>query len=111
METGHTECQFYDTSLMMVNGSVYIMRNVSFREENMLKIGRTERSAEKRAKKLYTTGLPDPFNVLYEEDVPDCVLAEKLIHERLRQYRYKREREFFILPLNEAISAVGSASS
>ncbi len=87
----------------MVNGSIYIMRNSSFREENMLKIGRTTRTAKRRAKELYTTGLPVAFDVVYEEDVSDCVLAEKLIHEKLKHYRYKKQREFFILPLNQAV--------
>jgi hypothetical protein len=72
----------------------------------MLKIGRTTRTAKRRAKELYTTGLPETFDVVYEEDVQDCVFAEKQIHEKLKQYRYKREREFFILPLNQAISIV-----
>jgi hypothetical protein len=72
----------------------------------MLKIGRTTRTAKRRAKELYTTGLPEAFDVVYEEDVPDCVLAEKLIHDKLKQYRYKQQREFFILPLNQAISIV-----
>lgn len=82
------------------------MKNSSFREENMLKIGRTTRTAVRRARELYTTGLPEAFNVVYEEDVPDCVLAEKLIHEKLKQYRIKQKREFFCLPLNQAISIV-----
>jgi T5orf172 domain len=90
----------------MVDGSVYILKNPCFREENMLKIGRTTLTVKQRAKKLSTTGLPDDFDVVYEEDVPDCVLAEKLIHEKLRKYRYRNEREFFVLPLQEAISAV-----
>jgi hypothetical protein len=89
----------------MSKGSIYILKNPALRE-NMLKIGRTEGTPQKRARQLFTTGLPDEFIVSYEEDVPDCVLAEKLVHEKLDKYRYNPKREFFVLSLQEAISAV-----
>jgi len=73
----------------MSKGSIYILKNPAFREANMLKIGRTERPVGQRAKKLFTTGLPDPFDVVYEQDVPECVLAENLVHEELKDYRYR----------------------
>jgi len=89
----------------MSKGSIYILENPALRE-NMLKIGRTEGTPKKRAKQLFTTGLPNEFIVSYEEDVPDCVLAEKLVHEKLDKYRYNPKRDFFVLSLQEAISAV-----
>jgi hypothetical protein len=89
----------------MTKGSIYIMENPSFKE-NMLKIGRTEGEPQRRAKKLFTTGVPDKFTISYEEDVSDCILAEKLIHKKLKKFRYKKNREFFVLPLQEAISQV-----
>ncbi|MBD2770985.1 GIY-YIG nuclease family protein [Iningainema tapete] len=89
----------------MSQGSIYIMENPAFRE-NLLKIGKTEGSPQKRAKQLFTTGVPDEFTVSYEEDVPDCTLVEKLIHQKLSNYRYKKNREFFVLPLQEAISKI-----
>lgn len=96
--------KFSDEEIMS-KGSIYILQNPAFRE-NMLKIGRTEGGIQKRAKQLFTTGVPDEFIVCYEEDVPDCVLAEKLIHKKLSNYRYKKNREFFVIPLTEAISKV-----
>ena len=90
----------------MTKGSIYIMKNPSFREENMLKIGQTKHSVEQRAKNLFTTGLPESFNVVYQQDVPDCVRAEKLIHKKLSRYRFSNRREFFVLPLNKAIKIV-----
>lgn len=74
--------------------------------EDTLKIGRTERNAQARVKELFTTGLPEQFNIRYERDVPDCVLAEKLVHQRLKKHRYRANREFFVIPLQEAISTV-----
>jgi hypothetical protein len=87
----------------MSKGSVYILQNPALAED-MLKIGRTKRKVEQRAQELFTTGLPEQFYIRYEQDVPDCILAEKLIHQRLKQYRYRSDREFFVLPLQEAIS-------
>ena len=89
----------------MSEGSVYIMQNPVLAED-MLKIGRTERNARERAKELFTTGLPEQFNICYEKDVPNCILAEKLVHQRLKKYRYRPDREFFVIPLQEAISTV-----
>lgn len=89
----------------MSEGSVYIMKNPVL-PENMLKIGRTERNVQERAKELFTTGLPEQFNVCYERDVPDCVLAEKLVHQKLKKYRYRTNREFFVIPLQEAVATV-----
>ena len=89
----------------MPEGSVYILKNPLL-PEDMLKIGRTEQGVQKRVKQLFTTGLPEEFNICYERDVPDCVIAEKLVHQRLKKYRYRTDREFFVIPLQEAISIV-----
>jgi len=89
----------------MTKGSIYIMENPAFRD-NILKISQTTYTPQKRAKQLRTTGVPAKFTVSYEEDVPDCSLAEKLIHEKLSKYRYREEREFFVMPLQEAILQV-----
>lgn len=89
----------------MLEGSLYIMQNPVF-PPNVLKIGRTERNARERAKELFTTGLPDPFDICYEREVPDCVLAEKLVHQSLKKHRHRDNREFFIIPLQQAISTI-----
>lgn len=89
----------------MSEGSIYIMHNPAYRE-NLFKIGRTKRNAQQRANELFTTGVPAQFIVCYEKDVPNCVLAEDLIHEKLKKYRPNAKREFFGLSLQEAISAV-----
>jgi hypothetical protein len=89
----------------MHKGSVYILKNPVL-PEDMLKIGRTEHGAQKRAKQLFTTGLPEEFNICYERDVPDCIVTEKLVHQKLKKYRHKANREFFVIPLQEAISTV-----
>ena len=43
---------------------------------------------------------------MYEEDVADCAVAEKLIHDALEHYRVNPNREFFQLPIKEAVRTV-----
>ncbi len=87
-------------------GKIYILRNPMFKDA-LVKIGRTINETETRAKQLSSvTGVPYPYEVLYEEDVVDYELAEKLIHEKLDSYRVNPRREFFQLPLKVAVKAV-----
>lgn len=87
----------------MAAGHVYILVNAS--NPGLLKIGKTERTPEDRARELSTgSGVPSPFMVAYSEDVPDCAKAERLIHKRLDKFRPNKNREFFQLPLKDAIS-------
>ncbi|HEY3527004.1 MAG TPA: GIY-YIG nuclease family protein, partial [Nitrososphaeraceae archaeon] len=44
--------------------------------------------------------------VLYEEDVFDSALAEKLVHKKLNSDRLNPKREFFKLPLKRAVKVV-----
>ena len=90
----------------MTAGYIYILINPSH-QKNMLKIGMTGRDPEERARELSSgTGIPAEYIVAYEEPVPDMVLAEQLVHTELARYRVKQEREFFSLPLKDAVSIV-----
>jgi len=87
-------------------GKIYILRNPSFKNA-IIKIGRTSRVSENRAKEVSRgTGVPSQFEVLYEEDVFDSHLAESLIHSKLKDCRVNSKREFFEIPLKEAVKAV-----
>ncbi len=87
-------------------GKIYILRNPSYKD-TLVKIGRTSGLSEARAKQISSvTGVPQNFEVLYEEDVVDCTLAEKLIHQKLENYRVNTKREFFQLPLKLAVKQV-----
>lgn len=98
-----------DDTVQLKLGVVYIFGNAAHRE-TVVKIGRTNRSAEIRATELSrATGVPTPFRVLYKEAVCDCVRAEKIIHQRLAGFRMNKRREFFDIPLECAIRAVFEA--
>jgi len=90
-------------------GLVYILRNPALKS-SLVKVGMTTRSSEQRAWELSgATGVPAGFEVLYEEEVVDCELAERLIHRDLEQFRLRRDREFFDVPLKIAVNAVFQA--
>ena len=82
-------------------GFVYVMLNLAMR--GLVKIGRTERSPSARAKDLRATGVPDDFIVVYDELVTDCALVERKVHRRFDDYRYQPNREFFQIPVREAV--------
>lgn len=86
-------------------GHVYILVNAAM--AGSLKIGMTTKTPEERAEELSsTTGVPVPFVVAYAEEVADCFVAEQLIHQRLAAFRLNKGREFFNIPLREAIRVV-----
>ncbi len=91
-------------------GLIYILINPSL-PTNMLKIGATSRTPEERAKELSEgTGIPTEYVVAYDESVSDWKLAEQAIHKRLEQKRVRNNREFFSIPLKEAITVVSEVA-
>jgi hypothetical protein len=88
-----------------MQGYIYILVNPAM--QGVVKIGKTTRTPEDRAKELsVATGVPFDFHVGYEKLVKDCDLAENLIQEKLKEKRTAKNREFFTLSLKEAIQAV-----
>jgi hypothetical protein len=83
-------------------GSVYVLSNPSFKD-NRYKIGLTTRSCDKRAKELYTTGVPTPFQVKHQWEVVDTKLMERFMHVIFEPLRANKSREFFDAPLDVII--------
>lgn len=88
----------------MAQGFVYILLNPSFPDQ--IKIGLTTQTSEHRAKQLWSTGVPTPFIVVYDELVSDCELVENRLHKRFAGYRVSSNREFFRVTVREAIRAL-----
>ena len=89
---------------MSNKGYIYVLINPSLK--GMVKIGKTTRDSEERAKELSnSTGVPTPFTVAYEVFVEDCTKAEEYIHTKLEESGYKvnKNREFFNIPLKKVI--------
>lgn len=89
----------------MARGFVYVLINPAM--PGLLKIGRTAGTSEDRAAELSAvTGLPTPFVVACEWYTSDCDTAEAQVHKRLDAQRYSNDREFFRLPLKDAIRII-----
>jgi hypothetical protein len=86
-----------------VIGFVYILTNQYFAYD-VFKIGCTERSPHERAAELSkSTGVPAPFEVLCYMEVENFQLAERAVHEWLKNYRISSNREFFEGGLHHAV--------
>ncbi len=92
-------------------GYIYILQNEALAETH-LKIGRTTVDPHGRAEEISrSTGVPSPFFVAWSSRTDDCVLAERIVHQRLAYCRTNPRREFFDIELSEAISAAKIAVS
>lgn len=91
-------------------GFVYILINPSL-QQNMLKVGMTTRSPEERAAEISrATGVPTPFFVAYKVSTSNCEVLEKTVHQKLKPYLYKNNREFFIVDLDVVIRILHESS-
>jgi hypothetical protein len=69
---------------------VYVMENESL--PNLLKIGRSTRHPNERAKELSSsTSTPTSFKLIYFECFEDDRLLEKNVHKALHPFRYSKE--------------------
>jgi hypothetical protein len=83
-------------------GYVYILINSSM--PGLIKIGRTFRDSRERARELYTTGVPSPFQIAFEAYSIESENLEKMMHEKLLDFKVSNGREFFRYPLDKAIA-------
>ncbi|HUB86930.1 MAG TPA: DNA translocase FtsK [Verrucomicrobiae bacterium] len=86
---------------------IYVLENASM--PGLVKIGRTERSVSERVNELSShTGVPTGFTVVNEYTVANSVEAERIIHERLSDYRVSDDREFFRMEAEDATDIIES---
>jgi hypothetical protein len=73
---------------------VYIFTNEAM--PGLCKIGYTTRNdVKERAKELYTTGVPYPFQIHYACQVTNGKNVETILHKLFAEYRINNNREFF----------------
>jgi hypothetical protein len=86
-------------------GYIYILINPAF--PDYVKFGKTTKDSETRAKEISRgAGVPAPYRVAWDVLVTDCDQVERLVHQKLFRLRARNDREFFVLPLREAISVL-----
>lgn len=87
------------------SGYIYILHNPGH-PVNLFKIGLTTKTVEERAKQLSGTPSVDKFLIAHSWPVKDCVVAEKIIHQKLESYRLNEKREFFQISFEEALKII-----
>lgn len=91
-------------------GVIYVLTNRAM--PGFVKVGLTTRTSDERARELSrATGVPEAFEVVFDIVVSDVSQVEKLIHERLHEYRTNKQREFFRIPVRRAIESVTEIAS
>lgn len=85
----------------MSAGYIYVLINQSM--PGLIKVGRTYRNSRERARELYSTGVPTPFEVAFEIFSLEHESIEERVHQGLASFRVSNNREFFRYPLKEAI--------
>lgn len=92
----------------MSKGYVYVMSNPSM--PGLVKIGWSVVGATHRAKSLSNTSVPSAFAVEFEILCLDPEKAEERAHRAAHRQRVTGRREFFRLPINEAVCYVIDAA-
>lgn len=93
-------------SLRCESGYLYVLSNEKM--PGVYKVGRTINCPNSRAKEIFSTGTPVPFDVAKSYPVANVVDAERNVHMRLNEYRTHPRREFFEAPII-TISAIAGA--
>lgn len=82
-------------------GIVYLLTNSAM--PGLVKIGRTSlMSVRQRVSRLYSTGVPVPFECVYAARVGDEVEVEHRLHHEFRHLRVNPNREFFEMDIEQA---------
>ena len=84
---------------------VYVLTNKTM--PNLVKIGYTNRTPDKRAKQISRgTGVPLSFNVEYAFRCFNGEMLERELHKFLTPYRLNSDREFFQMTVEDAIATI-----
>ena len=74
---------------------------------NLVKIGYTNNTPKERVPKINTkTGVPEKFIIIYEREIENAQKVESKIHAKLYEFRFKKNKEFFVLTEKTAIKYV-----
>ena len=92
-----------------MEGIVYVLTNVAM--PDLVKIGFTKnvdfKGLKQRIQRLYTSGVPWPFDIHHAVKVANAPEAEGLLHNTFVDYQINPRREFFDVPPERVVSAMG----
>jgi hypothetical protein len=99
----------FTAEAMPTVGYIYVLVNPSI--PGMVKIGKTKRHPESRAREMsQSTGLPTAHSVAFKVRVSDIDLAERIAHRSLASSRVTRDREWFRASLERAKCVVSEVA-
>lgn len=106
------DCKEYAQACMTAHlnrraGTVYVANNLQ--HVQYLKIGRTSKPIEHRQRDLNSAGVLGQVKILYWVNCDDCVMAETLVHRRLKTCCV--QKEFFHVDYDIAASMVVDAAN
>lgn len=84
-----------------IPGYIYFAINAAM--PDLVKIGMTAKWLHERMSELHTTGVPVPFQIGACYAVCSPAACEAELHQLLHKHRVSPQREFFRIPLNEAL--------
>ena len=87
----------------MAKGIIYVLTNPAM--PGYVKIGQTT-NLERRIKEHDKTNVPAPFKCVFAAEVDDFKKIEKLLHDAFADTRSRKNREFFEIDEQRAISAL-----
>jgi hypothetical protein len=91
-------------------GYIYIIGNAL--TNGIVKIGKTQRDPDERAKELSSaTAVPEPFFVIYQAFFNDWDKAEIFVHTKLEKFRVANNREFFKVAIPIAVDTIIEAKN
>lgn len=94
--------------MTLKEGYIYILSNKAF-INNLYKIGLTQMSVQKRAEELSkSTSAPGNFLIEYTRKVQDVSIAEKRIHLLLNEFRYSKNKEYYLVELIKIRNCIDS---
>ena len=91
-----------------MKGFLYVMSNPM--HPSLLKIGQTSKDPNIRRSDLNSSGVPEEFIIEYYAFVEDYVQLELEVHTELNEVRYKENREFFEISVQEAVNSIRSVA-
>lgn len=83
------------------SGFVYVLRNEAM--PGLVKVGFTMKSPEDRAAELFSSGVPQPFSVVFAVMCDDPQSVEQRTHLCLSPFRLANNREFFRVNESHAV--------
>ena len=96
---------FFDYHSDKIGEYIYILSKRN--EKDLLKIGRTSRNVIKRVNEINSsTGIVYPYSARMVYKVKDSIISEKLIHDKLKDYRVREDREFFLIDFHIACDII-----